>query len=313
LGAREAASEEELTLTGTTTIKSRVLADDIWSALKEVTFYMPSDFSALQVTEIMYHPLRDEDGIDGDDFEFIELKNTGTNALNLSQVSFSDGIRFTFPQGSILQPLQFFIIAKDRSRFWQRYAFLPDGIYSDNLSNSGERIALQSPFGDEIVSLTYDDKDPWPVSADTAGYSLVPVRFNGNPDPDNADNWRASITVNGSPGTDDDGNWTPREDLQTVSDKFALGLNYPNPFNAGTTIRYAVSENAQINIDIFNVNGQKIKTLLDAQMSPGNYQVTWNGSNDQGIRVASGVYIYRMAIRLQNSVLTESRQMLYIK
>lgn len=189
-------------------IKARILYQNEWSPLHEALFQLPTDFSTLKITEIMYHP-PDEGDIDGDEFEFIELKNTGSVTLGLAGIKFTNGIDFSFPDDRMLAPSRFIILAKNRDLFFQKYHLLPDGIYSSILSNSGERITLTAPNNQQIFSVKYDDKLPWPIAADGLGYSLVPALYNENPDPDNPANWRASKYPMGSPWQDDSVRFIP--------------------------------------------------------------------------------------------------------
>jgi len=75
---------------------------------------------------------------------------------------------------------------------------------------------------------------------------------------------------------------------------FGLLQNFPNPFNATTQIRYSLPEAAQVKLEIVNVLGQRIKTLVDEFQTAGHKQVIWDGTNHGGDRVASGVYFYRI-------------------
>ena len=79
-----------------------------------------------------------------------------------------------------------------------------------------------------------------------------------------------------------------------VPDKFELSQNYPNPFNPSTTIRYSLPEAADVNIAIFDVSGHHIADLADNHQNPGTYTITWNGKNNSGISVSSGVYYCRV-------------------
>src|SRR5438045_5550370 len=79
-------------LNSTTVARARVKNGTNWSGLAEAAFYTPQDFGALALTEIMYHPPETNEAA----FEFVELKNTGTNTLNLTGVGFTDGVVFTF-------------------------------------------------------------------------------------------------------------------------------------------------------------------------------------------------------------------------
>jgi len=73
-----------------------------------------------------------------------------------------------------------------------------------------------------------------------------------------------------------------------------LFANYPNPFNAGTTIRYQLAKPAQVTIKMFNLLGQQVATLRDEYQPAGRYTIQWNGADDSGAPVASGVYFYQM-------------------
>ncbi len=75
---------------------------------------------------------------------------------------------------------------------------------------------------------------------------------------------------------------------------FALEQNYPNPFNPTTTIAYELPRSAQVRIEIFNMLGQRIRTLIDRKMNAGRYSVVWKGEDDLGNPVATGMYFYRM-------------------
>lgn len=78
---------------------------------------------------------------------------------------------------------------------------------------------------------------------------------------------------------------------------FNLAQNYPNPFNPSTTIHYTIPQDVnftQVRLEIFNVLGQKVRTLVEQELSAGSYTVVWNGKNDFGKSVPSGFYIYRL-------------------
>lgn len=83
-----------------------------------------------------------------------------------------------------------------------------------------------------------------------------------------------------------DRNLTPRQ--------VVLHQNYPNPFNPTTEIRFSISQPVRTQLLIYDVLGQKVKTLVDAPFQPGTYSVKWDGTNDIGQAVASGVYFYKL-------------------
>jgi hypothetical protein len=75
---------------------------------------------------------------------------------------------------------------------------------------------------------------------------------------------------------------------------FALGQNFPNPFNPVTEISYELPRQSQMTLVIFNLMGQKVKTLIHAKIAAGRHTVRWEGKDEAGTSVPSGVYVYRM-------------------
>jgi hypothetical protein len=90
---------------------------------------------------------------------------------------------------------------------------------------------------------------------------------------------------------------------------FSLSDNYPNPFNPKTKIDYLVPRSCHVKLEIFNVLGQRVATLVDQPKQRGNHQVTWNGRDQRGVEVASGVYFYR----LEAEDFTQSKRMVLMK
>lgn len=83
--------------------------------------------------------------------------------------------------------------------------------------------------------------------------------------------------------------------------KYSLSNNYPNPFNTTTKIEYTIPVSNQVNIDVFNSMGQKVKTLVNLYLSPGTYQVNWDGRDEAGNAVPSGVYYCKMISSYYNT------------
>jgi hypothetical protein len=75
---------------------------------------------------------------------------------------------------------------------------------------------------------------------------------------------------------------------------YALHQNYPNPFNPATTIQYDLKNAADVTLNVYNLLGQKIRTLVSENQPAGYREVVWDGRNDDGVSVASGIYIYRI-------------------
>ncbi len=191
------------TVTGTMHVKARLRVGGTWSAQAETVFFNPQELFRLRITEIMYHP-PDREEVSGKEYEFIELKNTSNEALDLSAVSLTAGIFYEFPEGTILMPGDFAVLVANHDAFRQAYPGVAvNGVFSRSLSNGGEVIELRDPGGELIASVAYDDAAPWPLAADGWGYSLVPVDPNGGVDPNDPATWRSSEQVGGSPGRDD--------------------------------------------------------------------------------------------------------------
>jgi hypothetical protein len=77
--------------------------------------------------------------------------------------------------------------------------------------------------------------------------------------------------------------------------KFALEQNYPNPFNPATTIQFDSPDRTHVNLTVYNVLGQKVTTLIDEELGPDSYEQVWDGTNEGGSHVASGIYFYRLS------------------
>lgn len=83
-------------------------------------------------------------------------------------------------------------------------------------------------------------------------------------------------------------------DNNTIPDVFALHNNYPNPFNPVTNIRYDIPVASDVRIDIYNIAGEKVRTLVSREHQPGRYKIQWNATNEFGSPVATGMYIYKI-------------------
>ena len=83
-------------------------------------------------------------------------------------------------------------------------------------------------------------------------------------------------------------------EIAAVPTTFALELNYPNPFNPSTTMKYQIPNDANVSLDVYNLQGQKIRTLVAKEQKAGYYSVVWDGRNEAGQTVSSGLYLYRV-------------------
>ena len=187
-----------ISITNQTHLRSRGLAEGEWSAFTEADYDVAQDFVNLVLTEIMYHP----GGPNGDRGEFLELKNTGGAPLDLSGLTFSNSVRYTFSNGVWLAPKTFCVLVRDRAGFAEKYpGVTPHDTFKGRLSDTGDTLTLVHPTGTILFSFAYYNTSPWPTNTDGQGYSLV--RQNAAGDPGAPASWRASTFVGGSPGADD--------------------------------------------------------------------------------------------------------------
>ncbi len=163
----------------------------------------------LRVTEIMYNPpnptaaeLAVNPDWDSDDFEFIELRNIGENAIDLEGISIAQAIDFTFPDMD-LNPGERVVVVKNLDAFTLRYGDLDNvvGPFTSSLSNGGEEIILTSPLIGPFHAFEYDDEGSWPERPDGNGASLVVASTDG--DYNDSGNWNSSPEYAGSPSRGD--------------------------------------------------------------------------------------------------------------
>ncbi len=88
-----------------------------------------------------------------------------------------------------------------------------------------------------------------------------------------------------------------------------LGNNYPNPFNPTTTISYSLVNDAAVELSVYNARGQKIDTLVNGTQTAGTHNVVWNGTDDRGVTVTSGVYYYK----IKSGKFTSTKKMILLK
>jgi hypothetical protein len=252
-----------------TIVRARVLNGTVWSALVEATFYPPQDLSGLALTELMYNP-PNVGSTNGDEFEFIELKNTGSSALNLSGLRFN-GVAFSFTNGTVLGPGAFFVLARNPAAFAAKYpGVVIHGLFSGALNNGGESLTLTHPLGSRVLSVSYDDEAPWPVAADGYGFSLVQNAPGLSQAPEDGHAWRASTARGGSPGADDPAPVIPSVVINEV-------LTHSDPVPPPDTI------------ELFNPTASEVDLsgwfLTDDRTAPKKFRIP------DGTRLAAGGYL----------------------
>ena len=227
-----------ITLTQSARLKARSFYRGEWSALTEASFTVETTAAAgnLVVSEIMYHPLLSEA------LEFIELFNRSDQALSLTGVQFTAGIQFMFPEGATLGTSERAVIVRDASLFASAYPDIPiAGEFQNNtaLANGGETITLTAANGQVIHSLRYNDRSPWPESADGDGFSLVLKDPFSDTDPAEPDAWRASHKIGGTPGSSDVSIDFDKDGLPAIAERY-LGTSDANAEDAREAIQFSI-------------------------------------------------------------------------
>ena len=100
---------------------------------------------------------------------------------------------------------------------------------------------------------------------------------------------------------------------QWIPDKVSLNQNYPNPFNIETALSFIMQNSAMVSLDIFNINGIKVKQIFRGNLDSGHYSVRWNGENDKGAILPSGLYFYTLSYTQDDITKSFTKKMELIK
>lgn len=262
-----------ISITRPTLVKARVYnasASDglVWSPMTEAVFTPPTGIASLAFTEIHYHPAVVAPEVE-EDYEFIELMNTGAQTVALGGFKFSAGIDYTFPGGTTLAAGARLVLARNAAKFATRYpgVAVTGEFPSSQLSNDGELLELRDVSNNIVASATWSDTAPWPENADGNGFSLV--RINTAASGSDPANWRSSTAIGGSPGVAD-----PSPVTTPIYINEVLGNSGPN---------------AQDFIELFNPNASAINIgdwfLTDDPAQPAKYRIP------SGTTIPAGGYL----------------------
>ncbi len=154
-------------------IKSFMAARIAWMTTNLGSYSTCSNVTVpqLTITKIMYHPQTTTQFPDGDDLEFLEIRNTGSTTVNLNGIYFQGtGFVYQFPANATLGAGLCVIIASNATVFQSKYGFAPYGEFTRQLSNSGEQLVLSDAFGNVIDYVEYADVSPWPDADGNGSY-----------------------------------------------------------------------------------------------------------------------------------------------
>ena len=97
--------------------------------------------------------------------------------------------------------------------------------------------------------------------------------------------------------------FTPLPFLNSIPTKLSLSQNYPNPFNPMTTISFDLPVTTHCELNIYNIRGQLVKTLIKNKLQHGKHKVVWNGTNEEDENISSGVYFYSLVTKDKESLI----------
>jgi len=198
----------------------------------------------------------------------------------------------------------------DLQLFYEPLRELGFSNWIDNLIPSSAEVCLTDPNQDNAAVALYNSGAGWKTSY----WALDPLGLNFYDPMDTLSNYISAVEAVGNP-VRTIFEWfrgalvlSDLDDIETPK-RTSLNANYPNPFNSGTTISYDLPIPLKVTLKVFNIQGQEVITLVDDLQSHGEYEVFWNGKDEGGHLVPSGIYCYT----LSNDVSISTRKMLLLK
>jgi hypothetical protein len=229
---------------------------------------------AMVISEIMYHPTGEDEGSP----EWLELYNEHAVPLDIGGWSFSKGITFQFPRGTVVPGKSYLVVCSNVQAMQAIYSIPSDklmGPFVGQLDNGGEQIALADRMRVVMARVRYRDRYPWPAGADGTGFSLTLI----NPDlkNDDSDNWAVSPQKSGSPGEPNG------FDQETTVEDAAIAAAGVVPVVINEFLAYSSSEtfvelfnnsNADVNIGLSYLSDDPVN-LTKYQIPSGTVVKRW--------------------------------------
>lgn len=281
-------------------------------------FSIPENLTAIFVEsnlipgEIVINEINYNSNSEHDAGDWVEIINKGQSIVNLSNWILKDDDNshsFIFPEGTLIGDQEYLIITQDQNLFSSFYPSVSNilGPMNFGLSGGGDQVRVYDNFGSLIDSVQYDDTEPWPVSPDGNGYTLELI----NLDFDNtlAISWSSSINLYGSPGIQNSSYLNLNEKSNYLPNDFEILTPYPNPFNGNVNIPIMISEPFNKKLMISNIKGEIVKVITLNDINPGLHTLNWNGTNEKGFNVSTGIYFVTLAIPNNNNY----KKILYLK
>ena len=183
-------------------------------------------------------------------------------------------------------------------------------VHSPGLSNFQDHVMVSSKeSGTGVLKILAADLQGGAIEGLDRSFITIPVEFRGH------QYQVAPVSVEDIRLAGADGSLvnvvarTTTSDVKVIPGEFALQQNFPNPFNPSTEIRYDLPDEGFVNLVVYNMVGQKVRTLRSETMQPGYHSMVWDGRNDVGSQVATGMYFYS----IQTGSFQATKKMLFLK
>ena len=247
----------------------------------------PKPTYALFISEVLADPPSDanQDGhYDPYQDEFIELYNAGTDTISLASWQLGDSASlddyFRFPPGAAIAPHSYVVLfGGGNPAGFTVPVYTDDGTIGDGLTNAGEAIYLIDKTGYLVTRVAHT---PWPNDQ-----SIVCT-------PPNSAAFVPHQTASPTQAPFSPGRAIEAPSAAKVP---AIALQvWPNPFNTTAHLRFHLNRDSFVHIAIYNVQGQRVRTLVDAPLHPGVHRTRWHGRDDRGHAAATGPYFARFRI-----------------
>jgi len=229
------------------------------------------DFAKIIINEINYNA-----SIDHNTEDWVELHNRSQDILDLSNWELKDNNddhRFLIPDGTLIEPFDYLVIAKDMEAFSSLHPQITNllGDFNFGLSSAADQVRLYNKAGELVGDISYTDESPWPEAADGDGYTLELLHpdFEGT----EPSNW-GPVHLYGSPGKTNLESTLVNQ--QTQISRFEV---YPNPAKEELNFKITFQNKTNLLIELFDLNGRKLGTLIHSPFSSGSQNIQARLSN----------------------------------
>jgi hypothetical protein len=229
--------------------------------------------------------------------DWVEIYNKGKEDIDISGWKLSDSDpthQFVFDPNTWIKANEYLVVSNDLTKMEAVFGFLKNvtGTFNFGLGSQTDVVRLYSQYSQLIDEVSYSNVVPWKTFDLTKLWSIEL----SNPSKNNnlASSWVTSLNY-GTPG----GRNTPNipaaiDELPVTQNTTELNQNYPNPFNEGTSIEFNLDKPGKYHFSVLDINGRIIRSLNDDDQLSKAHTLFWDGADDSGRPVVSGIYFYRL-------------------